>query len=207
LNNSDLNIGNNITFKKLTKKERRFCYEYIANGFNATRACIIAGYTERSAPVTGSRLLRKANVKAKIEELQKNLAETAGISSLMIVKEHAKIAFSNVAMLHNTWIERKELEKLSDDEKSCIQEVSTKVVRVNVGTKDAPVPADVEYVKIKTYDKQKSLDALSDLLGYKSPTKMELTGKDGAELQPAVVILPSNNRDNISPENNSETNE
>ncbi|HCY40452.1 MAG TPA: terminase small subunit [Prolixibacteraceae bacterium] len=185
------NINESVALNKLTKKEQVFCYEYLANGFNATRASIKAGYAENSATVTGSRLLRKANIKSKIEQLQKNLSETAGISSLMIAKEHAKIAFSNVAKLHNTWIERKELESLSEDEKSCIQEVSTKVIRINSGTKDEPIPADVEYVKIKTYDKQKSLDALSSLLGFNAPSKTEITGKDGEQLQQSIIILPA----------------
>ena len=42
---------------------------------------------------------------------------------------------------------------------------------------------------------------------WKNRQSTELTGKDGKDLEPTVIILPSNNRDNISPENNSETNE
>lgn len=198
LNNSLENIEQKDEIEKLTKKEEMFCYEYLANGFNATRACIKAGYSEKTAYSKGSQLLRKVKVKTKIQQLKENLAETAGISSLMIAKEHAKIAFSSVAHLHNTWVKRKELEELSDDEKASIQEVSTKVLKQNIGSKDEPEIVDIEYVRIKTYDKQKSLDALSDLLGYKSPTKMELTGKDGKELQPTVVILPSNSRNDAA---------
>lgn len=198
MNNSSENIENNDEIKKLTKKEELFCYEYLANRFNATTASIKAGYAENSAAVTGSRLLRKANIQAKIEHLKNNLAETSGISALMIANEHAKIAFNNVAHLHNTWIERKELNELSEDQKACIQEVATKVLKQNIGSREEPEIVDVEYVRIKTYDKQKSLDALSDLLGYKAATKMELTGKDGKELQSTVIILPSNNRNDAA---------
>lgn len=175
-------MDESITDKPLTNKEERFCYEYLANRFNATKASILAGYAEKSAFVTGSRLLRKAKVKDKIQHLKDNLAETAGISALMIANEHAKIAFSNIAHLHNSWIERKELDELTEDQKSCIHEVSTKVIKQNVGSKEEPIIADIEYVRIKTYDKQKSLDSLTDMLGYNAPKKTELTGKDGKDL-------------------------
>lgn len=76
---------------KLTPKQERFCYEYLANGFNATQAAIKAGYSERTAKVIGSQNLTKLYIKERIEEMKKNLAETAGISALMIAEEHARI--------------------------------------------------------------------------------------------------------------------
>ena len=60
--------------------------------------------------------------------MKDNLAETAGITALMIASEHAKIAFSSIAHLHNTWISLKEFETLTEDQKTCIQEISTKVM-------------------------------------------------------------------------------
>lgn len=172
----------NTKKRKLTPKEERFCYEYLANGFNATKAAIKAGYSQRSAGEIGRQNLMKLELRNKIQDMKDNLSETAGISALMIAKEHAKIAFSDVASLHNTWITRKELEELTDDQRSCIQEISSKILKQNQGTRDEPDMWDVEYVKIKTYDKQKSLEALSDLLGYKAPVKQEITGKDGKDL-------------------------
>lgn len=168
--------------QKLTPKEERFCYEYLANGFNATKAALKAGYSQKNARVIAAQNLAKLNIQTRIQAMKDNLAETAGISALMIAREHSKIAFSDVASLHDTWITRKELNALTDDQKSIIQEVSTKVTKVNIGGKDDPIMADVEYVKIKTYDKQKSLDALANLLGYNAPVKSEVTGKNGKDL-------------------------
>jgi phage terminase small subunit len=116
--------------------------------------------------------------------MKDNLAETAEISPIQIVNEHAKIAFSNITNLHKSWIERKEFECLTEDQKACIQEISTKVMKVNVGDRENPVMADVEYVRIKTYDKQKALDSLANLLGFNAPKKTELTGKNGKDLIP-----------------------
>lgn len=176
---SEKSMATDKALQKLTPKEERFCYEYLANGFNASKAALKAGYSQKTAYIIGHENLKKPKIHARIQAMKDNLAETAGISALMIAHEHAKIAFSSVANLHNTWIERKALDELSEDERACIQEVSTKVVKVK---NELDEYNDVEYIKIKTYDKQKSLEALSDLLGYKAPVRQEITGKDGRDL-------------------------
>lgn len=191
-------MNENITDKPLTSKEERFCYEYLANGFNGTKACELAGYKPNSARVIAARLLAKVNIHEKIKQMKENLAETAGISALMIATEHAKIAFSNMDGLLNTWIERKDFEQLSSDQKSCIKEVNTKVLKKNIGTQTEPEIVDVEFVQIKTYDKQKSLDSLIDLLGYKAPNKTELTGKDGKDFIPEHKLTPEERRAEIA---------
>jgi phage terminase small subunit len=166
---------------KLTPKEERFCYQYVLH-LNAAKAATSAGYAEQSARITGCRLLTKTNIQKRIKYLKENLAETAGISSLRVIKEHEKIAFSSIAHLHNTWLERTEFERLTDDQKACIKNISTKIVKRNMGTNDEPDIVDVEYVKIELYDKLKSIDIINDMLGYAAPVKSELTGKDGKDL-------------------------
>lgn len=47
----------------------------------------------------------------------------------MVLSEFAKIGFSSIAYLHNTWIERAEFDKLTDDQKSSIKSISTKVLK------------------------------------------------------------------------------
>lgn len=80
--------------RKLTPKEERFCYEYLANGFNATKAALKAGYSKKTAQEIGSQNLSKLIIQMRIQQMKNNLAETAGISALMIASEHSKIAFS-----------------------------------------------------------------------------------------------------------------
>ena len=164
----------------LTPKQERFCYEYLANGFNATKAALKAGYSEKTAFSIGAENLRKPQIKARIEEMKDNLAQTAGISALMIVKEHMKIALASQGQIRDGWMKLKDFEELSDDVKACIQEVTTKEVKKQVKKGQAP---EVEvYVRIKMYDKQKSMEALANMLGFNAPTKQELTGADGADL-------------------------
>jgi phage terminase small subunit len=117
-----------------------------------------------------------------------NLAETAEISALRVLKEHEKIAFSNAGQLRDGWITLKEFERLTDDQKACIQEISTKTIKRTlkqfVDGEFTDDPIEEEWIKIKLYDKQKSLDSIRAMLGFDAPEKREITGKDGNPLIP-----------------------
>jgi phage terminase small subunit len=137
---------------------------------NATKACILAGYKENSARVTGCKLLTKANIQERIKYLKDNLAETAEISALRVLKEHEKIAFADAGQLRNGWMSLKEFEALTPEQKAIIQEVTTKETKYGAE------------VKVKLFDKQRSLDAINAMLGFDAPIRTELTGKDGKDL-------------------------
>ena len=51
----------------LTKKQRRFADEYLID-CNATQAAIRAGYSPKTAKVTGAKMLTNVNLKAYIDE-------------------------------------------------------------------------------------------------------------------------------------------
>ncbi len=53
---------------ELNARQQRFCIEYVRCG-NATEAAIVAGYAEKSARVTASKLLTKANIQEEISRL------------------------------------------------------------------------------------------------------------------------------------------
>lgn len=155
---------------KLTDKQERFCYEYCID-FNATQAAIRAGYSNKTAFTIGSENLRKPYIQTRIKEMQSNLSTTAGISALKVINEHAKIAFSGISKLKDGWMTLRDFESLTEDEKACIQEVQTKEARKADGNDGIVIEA---WVKIKLYDKQKSLDSISNLLGFNAPTKQEV---------------------------------
>lgn len=158
---------------KLTDKQEKFCYEYVLH-LNATKAAINAGYSEKTAYSIGGENLKKPEIQERIRYMQDNLAETAQLSALRVLKEHEKIAYSSIAHMHQTWVERKDFEELTDDQKACIKSISTKILKKNIGTKEDPEIVDVEYVRIELYDKQKALDAINQMLGYNAPTKSEV---------------------------------
>lgn len=152
----------------LNDKQECFCFEYCID-FNATQAAIRAGYSEKTARQIGSKLLTNIDIQNRIKELQADLSKTSGISALKIIQEHANIAFSNASKFRDGWMSMKEFEELSEEDKSCIQEVQTKKTTRIVGD----VEFEEDWVKIKLYDKQKSLDSLTNILGFNSPIKTE----------------------------------
>ena len=160
---------------ELTEKQRIFCNEYILD-WNGTRAAIKAGYSEKTANVIASENLTKPYIQAYIKDLQADIEKIAGVSRLRVINEHIKLAFSSIAHLHNTWIELSEFEKLTADQKSCISEISTQTRIELRGDRDDKTEIQVDYVKIKLYDKQKALDSISKMLGYDAATKMEVKG-------------------------------
>jgi len=169
--------------KKLTEKERIFCREYIYD-WNASRAAKKAGYSEKTAPEIGYENLKKPHIQKEIERVQKDLEKIAGISRKKVLEEYMKLAFSSIANLHNTWIERKEFEELTDDQKAGISEISTQVRTVYEYNpeSDKKEPIRVEFVKIKLYDKQKALESINKMLGYNEADKIDHTTK-GEKIQ------------------------
>ena len=51
----------------MNARQKRFCYEYLID-CNATQAAIRAGYSPKTAKVTGAKMLTNANLKAYIDE-------------------------------------------------------------------------------------------------------------------------------------------
>jgi phage terminase small subunit len=163
---------------ELTAKQELFCYYYVLY-LNATKAAIEAGYSRHTAYSIGNQNLKKVEVQKRIERMKSNLAETAQISALRIAKEHEKIAFANAGELRSGWITMKEFESLTEEQKACIQEIATKQTKRVGDSGDCIVD---EFVKIKLYDKQKSLDSLNNMFGYNAPVKSEVKQETVAKL-------------------------
>ena len=78
-----------IADPNLTDKQAAFVTEYLANGFNGTRAAVKAGYGEKGAYNEACRQLRKVEVAAAI----KARLDTEGITPQKIKVALAEIAF------------------------------------------------------------------------------------------------------------------
>lgn len=174
----------------LTEKQRIFCHEYVRD-WNATRAAKVAGYSENTAKQIGSENLTKLDIKQYIEYIQVDLAKLAGISKLRNIEELQKIAYSTIAHLHNTWIELKEFEALTEDQKCAIESIDTKTekrtVRVNEST---DIDVDTIYVKIKLHSKTKAIEMLNSMMGWNAPSKSEIDHKNnGNSFEPTKLVF------------------
>jgi phage terminase small subunit len=155
---------------KLTWKQRRFCEFYAIdwNGAKAYRQAYPGVKTDAAARVNASKLLARISIQNAIKALNTDLEKTAGISKLWLILEHKKIARNSIAQLHDTWITRKAFDKLTPDEKACIAEIDTKIKTEYEYHPDSEEkkPVQVEYIRVKIFDKQKSLEQLARLMGY-----------------------------------------
>jgi len=158
---------------KLTEKERIFCHQYIID-WNGARSARVAGYSEKTVNEIAHQNLTKLHIQQYISFIKNNFEEEAGISKLRNLQELAKIAYSSIAHLHNTWIERKEFESLTEDQKSAIESIDTKTMTIDYDESTK----EVEYVKIKLYSKTIALGMINEMMGYKAAVKIEHTIED-----------------------------
>lgn len=75
-----------------TLKKERFCQFFFANGGNGTRAAIEAGYAEASAADMACENLKKPDVIARLEELERDALIAAGVDANWIVATTKKLA-------------------------------------------------------------------------------------------------------------------
>lgn len=79
----------------LTDKQRRFVEEYLVD-LNATQAAIRAGYSAATAGAIGYENLTKPGIADAIAEAQAERSRRTGITSDRVLRELAKIGFSDI---------------------------------------------------------------------------------------------------------------
>lgn len=83
----------------LTTKQLLFCKEYLANGFNATQACIKAGYSEDSAKEIGSENLTKPNIRLFIDKSVDLMLSDKKELTKQLIDEMKKYAFMSASQM------------------------------------------------------------------------------------------------------------
>lgn len=172
-------MSDNKELPKLTDKQRRFCEEYVID-WNATRAAIASGYSEKTAQQIGSENLLKLVIQDYIEEIQKDLGKLSGVSALRNILELKKIAYTNVSDLKKDWLTLEEFESLDDETKAAISEISTDITTFGEDGRK-------ETVKFKLHDKQRAIELLNKMLGFNAPDKKDITS-GGDKIQPQIII-------------------
>lgn len=172
--------------QELKPKERLFVTHYLAS-LNATRAAIEAGYSKASARVLGHRLLTKVHISAAIEKSLANRLTKFEITTDNVLHEIAKLSFSNMADYIKVQADGTgyiDLSALTRDQAAALSEVETTEYIEGRGEN----AADVRKVKIKLADKGMNLERLCKY-ALKLGSRLEITGKDGAPLQPPKLVV------------------
>ena len=134
---------------KLTKKNEVFCDEYLID-LNATQAAIRAGYSVESAGSIGSELLKKPEIRARIDRAMAERSKRTGINADRVLLELGKIAFVNA-------IDVTVLTDASRDDTAAIASVKVKVIPGEDG--------DGVEREVRLADKLKALELCGKHLG------------------------------------------
>lgn len=137
--------------EKLTPKQQRFIAEYLID-LNATQAAIRAGYSENTAYSIGQENLKKPEIQVALQIAMEERAERCKIDADSVLKEYAKIGFSNIADFAK-WTGR----SITLIPSSAIDKDKLSVVE--------SVSESITGVKIKMHNKIAGLDALARHLG------------------------------------------
>jgi phage terminase small subunit len=155
--------------EQLTHKQKRFCEEYIID-LNATQAAIRAGYSEKTANEQGSQLLAKLSIHEYVANLQKERSDRTQITADMVIKELAKVGFSNISDYLKVFDREIEagVDEKGDPIKATVRDVEI-FITDNVGKDKMAVVSEVKQtrdgISIKLHDKVKALEDLGKHLG------------------------------------------
>jgi phage terminase small subunit len=155
--------------RKVHQRRTRFIKEYLKDK-NATRAAIAAGYSEKSAKVTGSRLLTDANVRSQIEKANDKVNAKLEVTVERVREELARLAFFDPIEFWNQDGTAKPLHEMSEDARRAI--AGLEVAELFEGKGEERGLAG--YIKkFKLADKGANLERLGRYLQM-FPTKVEI---------------------------------
>ena len=100
-------------------RRTRFVKEFLKDR-NATRAAKAAGYGEKGAHVTGSRLLKQANIREAIEKASEKINANLEVSVMRVRQELARLAFYDPRSFFTPDGNLKSLDQLTPDEAAVI---------------------------------------------------------------------------------------
>lgn len=160
-------MGVTVARKGLTAKQKVFVDEYLVDG-NATRSAVAAGYSERSARMTGNRMMTNDDIKTAIAVAQDARSERTQIASDMVITELGKLAFSNIedyVKLDDKGVASLDLHRVTRDQFAAVTEITTDSIG-EITTR----------VRLKIADKRGALELIGKHLGMFN--KLVLSGDE-----------------------------
>ncbi len=146
--------------RPVSPKRAKFAQEYVRD-MNAKQAAIRAGYSPKTAHQIGYENLNIPEVAGRIGVLAKTAAEQAGIESVQVLKQVARVAFFDPRKLLDVDGKPIPLEHLPDDVAMAIQSVDIVPVKFQ---KETGIPVAWAY-RFKMADKNSAAEKLMKHLG------------------------------------------
>jgi phage terminase small subunit len=182
----------------LTPKQQRFVAEYLVD-LNGKQAAIRAGYSPKTAEVQASRLLRNAQVAEAVSTGAEKRLKKLDISADRVLQEIARLAFSDVRAWFDEHGRLLPIHELSADVAAALGSIEVQREKTRVKSTDTEeITVEESVIKIKAWDKPRSLDMLAKHFGLLKD-RIELTGKDGGPVAVRFIEIAAQNADRSSP--------
>ena len=166
------------TPRGLTPKQLRFVDEYLVD-LNASGAARRAGYSVKTADKIGYENLRKPEIASAVEAKRKELAGDLGITRERVLREMAKIAFSDLRDLYNEDGSLKHPHEWPEGAAGAVASMEFETVRSRTVGEDGDGKLESTVVaKVK-----KSLDDIGTLFVTPSPVSTDVAEKFKANLE------------------------
>jgi len=148
------------TMHRLTPKQERFVHEYLID-CNATKAAIRAGYKEKTAFAIGHENLRKPKIAELLQQKMDERSARTQIAADNVLRELARLAFSDVRKFFDENGNLKPISELDDDAAACLAGFD-----VSTSSSGSGEDKEIETIKkIKIWDKSRNLELLARHLG------------------------------------------
>lgn len=164
----------------LSNQQELFCAEYVAS-HNATEAAEKAGYSKKTAYSQGNRLLKNAEIRARIAELEKGAYEAIGVTVEKVARELARIAFADATAYA----------KVEDTEEGqMVRLTPTKELSPDQRAAISCIKQGKFGIEVQTYDKTKALELLGRYLAmFTDKVDSKVDGVMRIELSPELEEL------------------
>lgn len=175
----------------LTDKQRRFVDEYLVD-LNATQAAIRAGYSQKTAGQIGEQNLKKLEIAQAIQEAQAARSKRTNITQDMVLRELAKIGFSDIRKIVRWGKTELRVTDAGDDEGEATEAyhglalVSADDIDDDTAAAISEISEGREGLKVKLHDKKGALVDIGRHLGM-FKDRVEHSGPDGGPIATAAV--------------------
>lgn len=164
----------------LTDKQQRFVEEYLVD-LNATQAAIRSGYSEKTAEQQASRLLSNVKIADAVAEAKCKRSERTEITQDRVLKELARIGFSDLRNCLTPSGHLVDPQDWDDDTAAAISSLEVVTNRTSEKDEDGRTPIEHTH-KIKVWDKNSALEKIAKHLGMFVERK-EISGPDGGPIE------------------------
>lgn len=164
---------------QLDDQQKLFYDRYLLH-FNGTKAAEEAGYSKKTAAQQASRLLRNVNGQSYLAEKREKLAQKEELNQEMVLREYARIGFSDIRKYYNADGSLKPITELDDDAAAALSGVEVDEIWEPDG--DGGRKQVGETKKIKRWDKVNALAQINKMMGWNAPEKIEHSGDSFLDL-------------------------